>query len=85
MERVDDVANLSARDRRHHNHKTRGTWTATTDSDGTTLWQTCSARSYLTGRNNYDDPLSKPVTEAELDAATSAADGATTFDDPPPY
>jgi YD repeat-containing protein len=79
------VANLSARDRRHHNHKTRGTWTATTDGDGTTLWQTCSARSYLTGRNNYDDPLSKPVTEAELDAATSAADGATTFDDPPPY
>ena len=63
------IANLSARDRRHHNHKTRGTWTATTDSDGITLWQTCSARSYLTGRHNYDDPLSKPVTDAELDAA----------------
>jgi hypothetical protein len=42
------IANLSARDRLHHNHKTRGTWIATTDSDGVTLWRTCSGRSYLT-------------------------------------
>ena len=61
------IANLSARDRRHHNHKTRRTWTATTDSDGVTLWRTCSARSYLTGRHKYDDPLGAPVTDAELD------------------
>ena len=50
------IANLFARDRRHHNHKTRGTWTATTDSDGVTLWRTCSGRSYLTGRH-----LRRPV------------------------
>ena len=79
------IANLSARDRRHHNHKTRRTWTATTDSDGVTLWRTCSARSYLTGRHNYDDPLGAPVTDAELEAAATAAAGATTFEDPPPY
>jgi hypothetical protein len=79
------IANLFARDRRHHNHKTRGTWTATTDSDGVALWRTCSGRSYLTGRHNYDDPLARPVTEAELDAAATAAAGATRFEDPPPY
>ena len=79
------IANLSARDRRHHNHKTRGTWTATTDIDGVTLWRTCSARSYLTGRHNYDDPLGAPVSDTELDLAATAAAGATTFEDPPPY
>jgi hypothetical protein len=79
------VANLFARDRRHHNHKTRGTWTATTDGDGVTLWRTCSGRGYLTGRHRYDDPLARPVGEAELEAATTAAAGATTFEDPPPY
>jgi hypothetical protein len=79
------IANLSARDRRHHNHKTRGTWTATNDSDGVTLWRTCSARTYLTGRHNYDDPLATPVSDAELEAAASAATSATTFEDPPPY
>jgi hypothetical protein len=79
------IANLSARDRRHHNHKTRRTWTATTDIDGVTLWRTCSARRYLTGRHNYDDPLGAPVSDTELDLAATAAAGATTFEDPPPY
>jgi hypothetical protein len=79
------IANLSARDRRHHNHKTRGTWTATTDSDGVTLWRTCSGRGYLTGRHDYDDPLARRVTPAELYAAATAAATAATFEDPPPY
>lgn len=79
------INNLSARHRRHHNHKTRGTWTATTDSDGVTLWRTCSARTYLTGRHSYDDPLARPVTDIELDAAADVAASATTFEDPPPY
>jgi hypothetical protein len=79
------ITNLSARHRRHHHHKTRGTWTATTDSDGVTLWRTCSARTYLTGRHNYDDPLGRPVTDVELDAAAAVAARAMTFEDPPPY
>ena len=79
------ITNLSARHRRHHNHKTRGTWTATTDSDGVTLWRTCSVRTYVTGRHNYDDPLARPVTDVELDVAAEVAASATTFEDPPPY
>jgi hypothetical protein len=39
----------------------------------------------MTGRHNYDDPLSKPVTAAELDAAATTVASATTFEDPPPY
>ena len=42
------ISNLSAKHRRHHNHKTRGTWRATTDPDGTILWRTLSGRTYLT-------------------------------------
>ena len=79
------VSNLSSKHRRHHNHKTRGTWTATTDSDGVILWHTASGRAYMTRRHNYDDSLSKPVSEAEVEAASAVAAGASTFDDPPPF
>jgi hypothetical protein len=79
------ISNLSAKHRRHHNHKTRGTWRATTDPDGTILWRTLSGRTYLTRRHDYDDPLGRPVTDTELDHATALAATTTTFDDPPPY
>ena len=64
------VANLSAKHRRHHNHKTRGTWTATSDADGSVLWTTVSRRSYVTQRHAYDDPLARPVSEAEITKAS---------------
>jgi hypothetical protein len=79
------IANLSAKHRRHHNHKTRGTWKATTDSDGTTTWRTLSGRTYVTHRHDYDDPLSRVVSDEELEAAAAAALAAHPFDDPPPY
>ncbi len=79
------ITNLSAKHRRHHNHKTRGTWRATTDPDGTILWRTLSGRTYLTRRHHYDDPLGRPVTDTELDHAATHAAATTTFDDPPPY
>ena len=79
------IANPWSRDRRHHNHKTRGTWNGTTDGDGVTLWRTCSGRSYLTGRHRYDDPLSSPVSDAEVDQAAAVVEAARPFEDPPPY
>ena len=79
------IVNLCSRDRRHHNHKTRGTWIATTDGDGVTLWRTCSGRSYLTGRHRYDDPLGRPVTDAEVDRAATLVAATNPFEDPPPY
>ena len=71
------VANLSAKHRRHHNHKTRGTWTATSDADGSILWRTVSRRSYVTQRHPYDHPWSRPVSETEIVAAEQV--------DPPPF
>jgi hypothetical protein len=79
------ITNLSLKHRRHHNHKTRGTWSATTDLDGTIQWRTMSGRTFSTGRHDYDDPLGKPVTDDEIDTAATAASTATPFDDPPPY
>jgi hypothetical protein len=79
------IANLTAKHRRHHNHKTRGVWTATTDPDGVILWRTSSGRTYVTRRHDYGDPNGRPVTELEVEAATAAVMSATTFDDPPPY
>ena len=78
------IANLSAKHRPHHNHKTRGTWTATTDTDGMILWRTVSRRTYVTRRHDYDDPLGRPVSAAEIDHAAAAA-APDVFDDPPPY
>ncbi|MEP6631437.1 MAG: HNH endonuclease [Lapillicoccus sp.] len=76
------VANLSAKHRRHHNHKTRGTWTATSDADGSILWRTASRRSYATQRHPYDHPWSRPVSETEIVAAEMIAAGPV---DPPPF
>ena len=58
------VRNLRPRHRRHHNHKTRGTWTTRPTADGATRWTTVSGREYLTRRHSYDDPLGRPVTPA---------------------
>jgi hypothetical protein len=58
------VRNLRPRHRRHHNHKTRGTWTTRPMPDGATRWTTVSGRDYLTRRHSYDDPLGRPVTPA---------------------
>lgn len=69
------VRNLRPRHRRHHNHKTRGTWTATPSDDGVTRWTTVSGRDYLTRRHRYDDPLGRPVKPADLNPDA----------DPPPF
>jgi hypothetical protein len=71
------VANLSAKHRRHHNHKTRGVWSAETEDGGGMVWRTASGRRYRTERHNYDDPLGRPVSEAEIDLALA--------EDPPPF
>jgi hypothetical protein len=55
------VRNLRPRHRRHHNHKTRGTWKARPGPGGAARWTTVSGRDYLSHRFRYDDPLSRPV------------------------
>ncbi len=63
------VRNLKSRHRRHHNHKTRGTWRAHPRPDGTTRWTTVSGRDYLSHRFRYDDPLARPAGPAEMSSA----------------
>ena len=72
------VDNLNAKHRRHHNHKTRGTWTSQMDPDGIVTWRTMGARTYVNRRHDHDDPLGRPATDAEYDLATAA-------DPPPPF
>lgn len=72
------VDNLNAKHRRHHNHKTRGTWTSEMDPDGIVTWRTMGGRTYVNRRHDYDDPLGRPATDAEYDLATAA-------DPPPPF
>ncbi|MEP6648684.1 MAG: HNH endonuclease signature motif containing protein [Lapillicoccus sp.] len=69
------IGNLSDKHRRHHNHKTRGIWTATTDPDGAITWRASARRRYVSHRHNYQDPLTKPVTEMDIQRALA--------DDPP--
>ena len=57
--------------RRHHNHKTRGTWTATTSDDGAITWRTRAKRRYVTHPRDYLDPLFKPVTEQDIERAVA--------------
>ena len=71
------VRNLRSRHRRHHNHKTRGTWRARPGPDGSTRWTTVSGRDYLSHRYRYDDPLARPADPAEICAAE--------VDAPPPF
>jgi hypothetical protein len=71
------VRNLRSRHRRHHNHKTRGTWRARPDPDGSTRWTTVSGREYLSHRHRYDDALARPVSSAEISTAE--------VDRPPPF
>jgi hypothetical protein len=71
------VGNLRSRHRRHHNHKTRGTWSARPGPEGSTDWLTVSRRRYATQRPSFDDPLDHPVSPTELAAAD--------LDPPPPF
>jgi hypothetical protein len=71
------VANLSAKHRRHHNHKTRGVWTAEAEVGGGIVWRTASGRRYRTDRHDYDDPLGRPVSDTEIERALA--------EDPPPF
>ena len=70
------VPNLRLRHRRHHNHKTRGTWRAESTVGGRTRWVTVGGREYLTRRHVYDDPLARPVSPEDMLAAGA---------DPPPF
>ena len=67
------VRNLRMRHRRHHNHKTRGTWQAESMHGGGTRWVTVSGREYLTQRYVYDDPLARPADLEEMRAAELVA------------
>jgi hypothetical protein len=71
------ITNLSRKHRRHHNHKTRGTWRATTADDGAITWRTRAKRRYVTHPRGDLDPLSKPVTEQDIERALA--------EDPPPF
>ena len=71
------IVNLSRKHRRHHNHKTRGTWTATTTHDGAITWRTRAKRRYTTYPRDYQDPLAKPVTEQDIERVLA--------EDPPPF
>ena len=48
------AANLSAKSRRAHGHKTRGQWTTQQLADGTILWTTGTGRQYVTYPKQYD-------------------------------
>lgn len=71
------IGNLSNKHRRHHNHKTRGTWIASSDEDGAITWRTCAKRRYVSYPHDYLDPLNTPVTEDDIERAVAA--------DPPPF
>ncbi|HEU4329812.1 MAG TPA: HNH endonuclease [Lapillicoccus sp.] len=68
-----EVRNLRLRHRRHHNHKTRGTWRTESTADGGTQWVTVGGREYLTQRYVYEDPLTTPVSADEIQAADQVA------------
>ena len=71
------IANLNAKHRRHHNHKTRGTWRSTMNTDGTVTWHTIAERTYINDRHNYDDPHNHPATDTERETGDTY--------DPPPF
>jgi hypothetical protein len=48
------AANLSAKSRRPHGHKTRGQWSTTQTPDGTIVWTTGTGRQYRTYPYQYD-------------------------------
>jgi hypothetical protein len=48
------AANLSAKSRRPHGHKTRGQWTTRQSADGTIVWTTGTGRQYTTYPMQYD-------------------------------
>lgn len=79
------VPNLQLLHRRHHNHKTFGTWTAVNASDHdaaprTVDWTTAAGRRYHTLPHNYLDPAAHPAGDAEYDAASNLTENSS-----PPY
>lgn len=74
------VPNLASVHRRHHNHKTRGTWHAEVAADGAIVWRTMSGRTYFTDRRDWLDPHDQPATDAEVQTAHEQF-----RDDPPPF
>ena len=72
-----EIRNLSAKHRRHHNHKTRRTWIAHQDHDGTITWHTIGGRNYITTRYRYTDPTHQPATDTEHARVCAT--------DPPPF
>lgn len=71
------IENLNAKHRRHHNHKTRGTWSSSMDAEGCVTWKTMAGRTYVNDRHNYDDPLNHPVNDEEVERADDQ--------EPPPF
>ena len=71
------IDNLNAKHRRHHNHKTRGTWSSRMDAEGVVTWKTMGGRTYVSRRHNYEDPVNLPVTDVERQVADDL--------EPPPF
>lgn len=71
------IDNLNAKHRRHHNHKTRGTWSSSMDAEGVVTWKTMGGRTYISRRHNYEDPVNLPVTDVERQVADDL--------EPPPF
>ena len=71
------IGNLNAKHRRHHNHKTRGTWSSSMDAEGVVTWKTMGGRTYISRRHNYEDPVNLPVTDVERQVADDL--------EPPPF
>ena len=64
-----DLSNLSAKHRRHHNHKTSGRWRSTRDGDLIT-WTTAAGRTYTSHPADYRPMSREPsvsILEAQLD------------------
>lgn len=61
------LSNLTAKDSRHHGHKTTGVWRARRDPDsGAIDWTVQTGRTYRTFPHRYDDPDAPPCSRAEV-------------------
>jgi hypothetical protein len=66
------AANLSAKSRRPHGHKTRGQWTTTQSPDGTIVWTTGTGRQYTTYPYQYDPTApGRPTSSRDSRGSTS--------------
>lgn len=64
--------NLSGKDRRHHNHKTRGLWACDQHADGSITWTLATGRTYTTLPHSYETTAGAQV--ASLHALLDAGD-----------